>query len=163
MDTAQQEMYQLFDELYLIEEPELSTAKEREKKEKENSLIFKGGNQKKIAFIINEKQGLSEMDKEMVGNLIQAIKISIEDIALLNLAENEVLPFAEIISELQCEKIIFLGCESYVAAEGMNKALYSLLYSGNTAYVNAHAISAYHSDKELKVKLWNVLKVMFNV
>ncbi len=149
------EIAPLYDEFYLLDEVIQTSPKENEKNKK--SLIFLGGNKLKIVWVIREVGGISDLAKELLDNLIiNAIKISWEDIALVNLEENKACDLQEIIAVLQPKKVIYWGCMADIE-------LYKVENHGQMEVLSVESIGIYLTDIVLKRKLWESIKQLLNL
>lgn len=161
MSELDPQILNLYDNIILVDEPEVSAVKESKKNE--NPLLFEGGLAKRLLFVYHSPTGMSPEDRKMIQNLIeQAIKYKLDEVALLNLFDNQTPPISRLM-ELEPKHIIFWGCESYIAANQLNESFYEVHQTGGVQFISAHAISLFHADKDLKLKLWNAIRLLLGI
>jgi hypothetical protein len=152
----------LYQQLYLVDEPQIAPVKENKKIE--NTLRFSGSAQKRLLFVYHEPQNWNDADEKMIQTLItNGLKLALEDIMLLNLFENNTPDWQTIVSELKPEKIIFWNCDAYAEAASLAKQTYTVHQNEDYRYLLVHAASAFHDDKDLKTKLWISIKSLFQL
>jgi hypothetical protein len=116
---------------------------------------YKGGFQKMILWIHKEQDHafLKNEDFEMLTKILEACKMTWEDIALVN-TENSTLDYDMILHELQP---VFL-----IDSSG-NQNDYNMIEKGQLKILCTHPLSQIRNDKTLKIRLWQALKVFFDL
>lgn len=142
----------LYDEFYLIEDKTQIPPKENEKIKK--SLNFLGGYKSGFLWVYNQSDEIEGIDKEMINNLItNALKLSWDNFAVLNLASNEDYTIIEIIEQLKPSKIILWGT-------GKPENRYQIIDLNNSKILGVESVSVYHTNQELKRKLWENIQLL---
>ena len=152
----------LYQQIYLVDEPQIIPVKENKKIE--NTLRFSGSAQKRLLFVYHEPQNWNGADEKMIQTLItKGLQLALQDIMLLNLFENNTPDWQTIVSELKPEKVIFWDCDAYAEIAGFGKQPYTVHQNQGYRYLLVHAASAFHDDKDLKIKLWTSIKRLFQL
>lgn len=137
----------LFDEFYCV-------------KEKQNIKQYKyeGGNKLGFVFVFDSspKTQLQEAEMSLLLNIISSgLKITINDIALVNIAQNENAKLIEIILSMKPLKMIVWGCDDLVKNEGWNLDNNQIVNIGNTQLLKAETLAEYTQNQQAKSALWN--------
>lgn len=152
----------LFQRIYLVDEPLFTPVKENKKIE--NTLRFSGSAQKRLLFVYHQPQNWSGADEKMIHTLItNGLKLPLTDVVLLNLFENNTPDWQTILQSLHPEKIIFWGCDAYAETAGLAKPLYTMQQQEGYRYLLVHAAAAFHDERDLKTKLWASIKNLFEL
>ncbi len=145
------ELASLYDEFFIMEEANKNPPKEKEKIK--NPLTFLGGYKSGFLMLYNSPGGIAEKDREMVHNLVvNAIKISWDEVGFLNLAENSDYSLSEIFAELSPQKVLSWGVSLTVL--GWNGIDYQVQSFGQSQILTVTAIADFHDNRDLKLKLW---------
>jgi hypothetical protein len=166
MLTEDQDILALFDEFYFI--PETAPIQPVKEKEiiKETSKEFKfiGGNKKRVLFVFNDKNQLSGEDLVMVENLVtKAIGWSMDDIALINLSQNEQINFQEMKNFFNPLHVLFWGCDEFLAVNSIPQKNYEVLNGKTTKVLTVQPISTYLTQPDLKKLLWASIQSLFEL
>jgi hypothetical protein len=152
----------LYQQIYLVDEPQ--TAPFKENKKIENTLRFSGSPQKRLLFVYHDPQNWNGADEKMIQTLItKGLKIALQDVMLLNLFENDTPDWQTIVNELKPEKIIFWDCDAYAELASLAKQPYIVHQNEGYHYLLVPAVSAFHNDNVLKTKLWTSIKSLFQL
>ncbi len=113
----------------------------------ELSTSYKGGFLKKILFVISgDDLKLSDNDWDLFNKTIAALKLSTEDLAIIeNKNDEPIIDLTSIINELKPNKTIVFG-----KVNSTNIA--------NTSILNCETLKSLSENKELKIEWWNSLK-----
>lgn len=113
----------------------------------ELSTSYKGGFLKKILFVISgDDLKLSDNDWDLFNKTIAALKLSTEDLAIIeNKNDEPIIDLTSIINELKPNKTIVFG-----KVHSTNIA--------NTSILNCETLKTLSENKELKIEWWNSLK-----
>jgi len=122
-----------------------------------------GNNQKKIAILVNSSSAIYLPDEELnfLLGILTACKLSMADIALINIAKNPGLMYASITEQLKAEKIFLFGLDADALALPLQFPHYQVQQFNNQVYLSSVALSELQADKDEKMKLWNCLKKIF--
>ena len=109
-------------------------------------------------MLCNEPSQLTEQDKDMITNLVvNALKMSLNDFGLVNMAENQKLSLEDILQECSPSAIICWGysppnfTSSYVPGN----------FQGQRILI-VDSLSTFHNNPLLKKKLWNAIQLLFS-
>ena len=129
------------------------------------SIGFLGGNQKKITLLVNSTQAIYLPDEELnfLLGILTACKLSMADIALINISKNPGLLYTDITEQLKAEKIFLFGLDAEVLALPLQFPHYQVQQFNNQVYLSSPSLSDLQKDKEEKMKLWNCLKNIFSL
>ncbi len=128
-----------------------------EPKAKPLNLIFKGGNAKGIVIIINDdtNEFLNDTDETLLLNILKAIGLSLEDVAIINQHNSGV----EWESQIEFTKAIVFGILPSIYGLVTNN--YNLLPKGNKQWLFSDSLFSLGKDKALKGALWGKLQELF--
>jgi hypothetical protein len=127
------------------------------------SIGYLGNNQKKIAVLVSSTAAIYLPDEELnfLLGILTACKLSMADIALINLAKNPNLAYADVTEQLKCEKLFLFGLDADALALPLQFPHYQVQHFNNQVYLSSVALHELQADKEEKLKLWNCLKKIF--
>ena len=121
-----------------------------------------GKNKKQFVWVVNEAgyPFLSDEDFQFLSEVVNACKMNMDDIALVNIAQNN-LGFEQTITELQPKIMIvsFLD-RNWIPA---NKEAYTLQQEENFQFYITEELQVIRNDKVKKSKLWLALKQMLGL
>jgi hypothetical protein len=122
-----------------------------------------GNNQKKIAIVVNSTSAiyLPDEDLNFLLGILTACKLSMADIALINLAKNPDLVYTSITEQLKTEKVFLFGLDADVLALPLQFPHYQVQQFNNQVYLSSASLNELQANKEEKMKLWNCLKKIF--
>ena len=129
----------------------------------ERNFIYKGGNRKNILWLHEEPEHpyLSDEDHEMVTKILEACKLSWQDIALINLfGKHEII--STIRSEIKPDFIIFSLPEKKQILD-MPGDLYDISDLEGVKMLCTDSLNSIREDKNLKIRLWHSLKQLFGL
>lgn len=126
-------------------------------------ISFTGGFQKKILWLHESSNHpfLSNEDHEMVTKILEACKLSWQDIALVNIHKTEISS-QQITEQFHPEYLICSvpeKADQYVP----HANLYLTQVKSNCTLLATERLEEIRNDKERKVKLWQALKNMFGL
>jgi hypothetical protein len=129
------------------------------------SLSFLGNNEKKIILIVSEDDALylREDSLNFLLSILTPCKLTLADVALINVKKTTVVSYHLLANELKAEKIILFGTPVSVLDLPLQFADYKLQQFNNQTYLSAQSLELIKNDKEAKLKLWACLKTMFNI
>lgn len=126
---------------------------------------FLGKNERSIVLIVNEKDTafLSENDLSFLMGVLSACKLSMADVALLNLFKVPGMNYEGLMKQFSPSKVIFFGVEPTDVDFPLQFPQYKLQNYNNQTYLCAPALSVLAAQKEQKILLWGCLKTMFSI
>ncbi|MCF6360290.1 MAG: hypothetical protein L3J29_05940 [Cyclobacteriaceae bacterium] len=121
------------------------------------SLVYKGGNDKGIAIIINDDSNefLNTTDEALLLNILKATGFSLEDVAIIN-QHNSGVGWQ---SQLDFSKVIVFGI--LPSTYGIASENYSIQKHEEADWLFSDSLFSLGSDKVLKGKLWGELQELF--
>lgn len=124
-----------------------------------------GSNQKKIAVLVNSTAAIYLPDEELnfLLGILTACKLSMADIALINLAKNPNLAYTAVTEQLKAEKIFLFGLDADALALPLHFPHYQVQQFNNQVYLSSVSLNELQANKEEKMKLWNCLKKIFTL
>lgn len=133
--------------------------------EKEAPWKSLGNNQRNILVVLNNPNAIFLADHELgfLTGILSACKLSMDDIALVNLHHYPSATYKEL-SHFYKSKIVLLF-ETEPAAFGLPMSFphYQLQAFANNTFLYAPSLKELENDKVEKSKLWVCLKRLFNL
>lgn len=122
-----------------------------------------GSNQKKIAVLVDSTAAIYLPDEELnfLLGILTACKLSMADIALINVAKNPGLSYTAVTEQLNAEKIFLFGLNADALALPLQFPHYQVQQFNNQVYLSSVSLHEMQANKEEKMKLWNCLKKVF--
>ena len=136
---------------------EATTAKEELKPE---PLTVRGNFEKGI-LVLHEEQELKPEVLEMLGNMVNAVGHSMNEIGLLSSHELEGRTLAELY-DLNAHIVLKFGRVKH-PINALPASNYHIHTEEETEYLFADSLSTISENQALKGKLWNTLKILFNI
>ena len=129
------------------------------------SISFLGNNQKKIAILVNSEAAIYLPDDELnfLLGILTACKLSMADIALVNLAKNPDMVYPALSEQLKAEKVFLFGLNAARIELPLQFPHYQVQQFNNQVYLSSLSLSELQANKEEKMKLWNCLKIIFSI
>ena len=129
------------------------------------SIAYLGSNQKKIAVLVSSTTAIYLPDEELnfLLGIITACKLSMADIALINVAKNPNLVHSAVTQQLKAEKIFLFGLDAAALALPLQFPHYQVQHFNNQIYLSSVTLNELQANKEEKLKLWNCLKNIFTL
>ena len=131
-------------------------------------LKYLGDHLKKIAVIVNDPEAvyLNETDLGLLSSILNACKLTLADIALINIAQQP-LSLHEIIETLPSQLILVFELTGAQLKIKLPTTLYKQIVLGETHILfSASLKSMQGADQTAKLeksKLWNALKLLFKL
>ncbi|MBK8495046.1 MAG: hypothetical protein IPL50_08435 [Chitinophagaceae bacterium] len=129
------------------------------------NIVFLGSNLKKIALVVHDESSIYLADDalQFLLGILTACKLSMADIALINVSKNKQINYNTITEQLKAEKIIMFGLTAENLALPLQFPHYQVQHYNNQVYLSAASLTDLQKDKEEKMKLWNCLKNIFSI
>jgi hypothetical protein len=129
------------------------------------SISFLGDNNKGVAIIVNDTNSvyLKEDELNFLMGILTACKLSMADVALVNLSTQKNITYQLLKEDLRADKIIFFGTLPADIQLPLEFPVYQIQNYFNSTYLAAPTLAVLASDKVEKTKLWNTLKQLFNL
>jgi hypothetical protein len=129
------------------------------------SIGFLGSNQKKITILVNSDAAIYLPDDELnfLLGILTACKLSMADIALVNLAKNPGLAYSVLTEQLKAEKVFLFGLNAATIELPLQFPHYQVQQFNNQVYLSSVSLTEMQANKEEKMKLWACLKKIFSI
>ena len=151
----------LNDPIYILEEPESSELPE----EKEITISFKGQNKREVMVIVSDRNAeyLSEDEENFLIKVLQAVQLSADDIALVNMhnLQNQAHQLAAL-NNISFKTLIVFG--EIPEEIPFTKHLINYQWNKddeNRVYLQADALKQIANDRTKKQLLWKNLQEIF--
>lgn len=124
-----------------------------------------GNNRCRVIIIIENDETiyLPDIQLNFLLGILSACKLSMDDVAILNIKKNKTVSYKAIEMELKAEKIILFGVSAVQIELPIEFPNYQIQQYNNQTYVSAAPLSHLQNDKAEKTKLWNCLKQLFSI
>jgi len=119
------------------------------------------GNFANGVLVLHEEEALDAEVMDMLVKMINAVGHSMNEIGMLSSKELEGRSLEEFY-ELNAHKVLKFGRIKH-AINAMPASDYQIHTEKETEYLFADSLSDITGSKDLKAKLWNTLKVLFNI
>lgn len=126
-------------------------------------LKFLGENGQHILILVRDTSAvfLEEKSFQFLLSVLEACKLSMASVALVNLATETTRRPEDIATELGSVQVILFGVEISEWGLPMVFPTYQVQPYGNRTYLVADALSTISAERTLKGRLWACLKTMF--
>ena len=154
----------LIQELYKNCLVEFEVQKQAERNLPVSSFNILGNNKKRVIIIVENNETLYLPDDQLsfLLGILSACKLTMEDVAIINLKKNKAVTYKAIEQELKAEKIILFGISPAQIELPLEFPLYQIQLYNNQTYITAAILTYIQDNKAEKTKLWNCLKQIFS-
>lgn len=126
-------------------------------------LKYLGENGQRILILVRDASAvfLEEKTFQFLLSVLEACKLSMADVALVNLAVEDNCSLESIMDELGSRQVLLFGID--VAALGLPMVFpeYQVQPHGNRTYLAAGDLAQIAAERTLKGRLWACLKQLF--
>ena len=128
-------------------------------------IAFLGNNQKQITIIASDDTTIYLPDEELnfLMGILNACKLTMADVALVNMAKTDAVTYSEIEQELNTGTMLLFGVTPLQLGLPLQFPHYQVQKFNNLVYLAAPALTTIAADKVEKTKLWNCLKQIFSI
>ena len=128
-------------------------------------ISFFGGNKQQISLIVNNTDAVFVNDQQLsfLSGILTACKLTLEDVALINIASHPKLSYKNIAENFNAKFVIMFGILADAIQLPFIMPEFQKQSYNNEVYIAVPSLTALENDKELKRKLWNVLKEIFSL
>ncbi len=128
------------------------------------TISFLGENKRRIAILVNSPGSIYLADEEFnfLLGILTACKLSMIDIALINVSKNPELSYIDIAEQVKADRVFLFGVDPEALKLPLQFPHYQLQHFNNQVYLSSEALNKLQSDKQEKLKLWNSLKKVFS-
>ncbi len=133
--------------------------------ENEAEIIFLGGNKKKIVFLgkDDENKFLDDKSMKFLEGLLAACKLTMNDIAFINIAKNNSISYRNITAQLNASKALLFGVSAHHIDLPFEIPFFQIQNFQEQQYVLSPSFDELQNNKALKKQLWISLQKMFNI
>lgn len=129
------------------------------------TLSYLGNNKKGITVVVNSDEALHLPDDELnfLLGILSACKLTMEDVAVLNIKKNELANYQLIASSLEAKTVLIFGINCMQIDLPIQFPNYQIQSYNNQVYLSSPPLSTIRNDKTEKTKLWICLKQIFAI
>jgi hypothetical protein len=126
---------------------------------------FLGENKQHILMLVNYTHTVHLPDNELnfLINMLGACKLSLADVAIINLNNYPVSKHKEITLHFKSSTVFLFGVDPAVLELPINFPHFQIQSFSKRSYLFTPSLSEIENDKVIKSKLWVCLRRMFNV
>jgi hypothetical protein len=124
-----------------------------------------GKNGQNITILVHSPETLYLPDNELdfLMGILGACKLTMADIALINMAQNSYIDYKTLEKDFTAEKIFLFGPEPASLQLPLSFPYYQVQRYNNQIYLWAPPLLQLQADKMEKSKLWTCLKQIFSI
>jgi len=128
------------------------------------TVSYVGQNNQRIVILIDDSQSAfgSEGDRDFLSKILGAVKLTFNDVALVNIAANTSLSVDILESIFVFKKLISFGPPLNILFPGNSFSHYKIARYKETEILWSDSLEEIQQDKQKKVKLWEELKKLFS-
>lgn len=125
---------------------------------------YSGGNNQHIIILINNPNGefISAEQQIFLNGILNACKLTMSDVALIN-ATDKTLHYQTIIKQFSPKTFLLFGVSTTDIQLPFVIPEFQKQIHNNLLYLSAPSLSELQNNKELKRKLWDLLKQLFSL
>ena len=142
-----------------------TTTQQQSDSSAKKNIIFLGKNQKQIIILVSNEEVLYLPDEQLsfLLGILAACKLTMEDVAIINIKKNEAFTYKTMDDELNADKIFLFGVEPAQIELPLQFPNYQIQKYNQQVYLTAPMLSVLQDDKTEKMKLWTCLKQVFSI
>lgn len=127
------------------------------------ALKYLGNNAKNITILVNHATVpyLSDGELSFLTNILSACKLSLADVAIVNIHSVEEEAIESVFQTLNSHSILLFGIAPLSIGLPINFPQFQLQPFNKRTYIYSPTLKELEADKTLKLKLWNNLKTLF--
>jgi len=124
-----------------------------------------GKNKKGVIILVdnNATAFLPEAELNFLITILSACKLTLEDVGILNMAKSTQLKYQQFEKEIIANKIILLGVAPTAIDLPLSFPYYQIQAYNHVTYLAAPSLMVLLEQKTEKIKLWNCLKLIFDI
>ncbi|HTB52494.1 MAG TPA: hypothetical protein VK718_06955 [Ferruginibacter sp.] len=129
------------------------------------SFNILGNNQQKILLLVSDDETLYLPDEQLnfLMGILAACKLTMQDVAILNIKKNTDISHTNLATQLKAEKVILFGVETSIIGLPLQFPMYQIQAYNNQTYLTVPLLTILQNDKAEKTKLWLCLKQLFSL
>ncbi len=142
---------------------EFKSMQSNDKKAQISTFNILGNNLKRVAIIVENFEILHLADDQLnfLMGVLNACKLTMEDVAIINTAKNKNVNYKAIELELKAETIILFGVTPSQIDLPVAFPPYQVQQYNKQTYLAAATLELIQTDKAEKTKLWRCLQQIF--
>jgi len=131
----------------------------------EINISFLGDNLKRIVFLVENTEAIYLPDDQLsfLLDILTACKLTMADIAIVNLTNSKQVTYKEISKVLNAEIVILFGLSPDAISLPLQIPHYQVQKFNNQVYLSSVGLKQLQADKLEKMKLWSCLKKNFTL
>ena len=128
-------------------------------------INYLGGNNQHITILINDPEVtfVSSEQQTFLSGILNACKLNMDDVALINMAASPTFHYQTVIQELSPKIILLFGVPTTAIELPFVIPEFQKQLHNKQLYLSAPSLIVLESNKELKRKLWVLLKEIFSL
>ncbi len=132
---------------------------------KANGFSILGNNSRQITILVSSAEFIHLPDAELnfLMGVLAACKLSMDNVAILNIDKNNSVTYQGIAAELKANSVLLFGITPAQIELPLQFPNYQIQKYNNQVYLSAPPLSTIQNDKAEKMKLWNCLKQIFPI
>lgn len=136
-----------------------------DKKATDTGWKWLGNNEKNILVVVNHAEAvyLPDEELELLKNILGACKLSLGDVAIVNLNNQNTAGWKELTGYLKSKIVLLFDVEPSGWGLPLSFPAYQLQPFNGSTYLYAPSLQLIAMDKVEKSKLWVCLKRLFNL
>jgi len=131
----------------------------------EKTIQLLGKNLQKIVIVVDTTEAVFLPDDQFsfLTGILSACKLTMEDVAIINIQRNKKLTYTVLTEELKAEKIFLFGTTPEQIELPMSFPNYQVQAYNKQVYLSSPSLALLQNDKTEKTKLWLCLKKIFSI
>ena len=144
---------------------DLDTAQPVSNSSNSGNIPFLGKNGEQVTILVKDQNALYLSEKELnfLIGIIAACKLTMADVALVNLEKNKGLTYKQITDQLKAEKVFLFDVDPAELDLPVTFPNYQVQRYNRQVYLSAPALALLEDDRMEKSKLWTCLKQIFSL
>ncbi len=124
-----------------------------------------GSNARKVLVLVSHREVVFLPDEELkfLTGILAACKLSIADVAIVNLHHNPGIGYKELLATFSSSHVLLFGIEPASISLPLAFPAFQLQAFNGTTYHWCADLAGMENDRTLKTQLWNNLKKIFTL
>ncbi len=124
-----------------------------------------GNNKKNVVLLVHHAEAihLPDADLELLTSILTACKLSLEDVAILNLEPLQAFDYKNAQQLFKPKQLILFGIEPSSIGLPLSFPHFQIQGYQQTSYLYSPPLALVGSDRTLKTSLWQSLKLLFKL